>query len=192
MKRNKSTILVIAAVAMLGAACGTDPGANNAAMNTANMNRGNMMTNNANMMNNNANMANTNMANANANMGPGATTTVAAIKENPDNWAGKTVTVVADLEEVWGPRAFSLDEDAPLRGGIDNDMIVVGAKTGSLANVDDTWRNNKVRVTGTVRRFALVEIEREIGWDLDPKIEAELEDREAIIVASNIERLPQN
>lgn len=129
------------------------------------------------------------MANANA-LPPGATTTVAAIQDNTDAWVGKTVTVVADVEEVWGPRAFTLDEDAPAAGGIDNDIAVISPKAGSLANIDDQWRNNKVKVSGVVHRFVVAEIEREIGWDLDPQIETEIEARRPVIIAKSVERVP--
>jgi hypothetical protein len=50
------------------------------------------------------------------------TVSVADIAGEPDKYMGQTVTVVADVEEVHSPRAFSLDEDAPLEGGIDNDL----------------------------------------------------------------------
>lgn len=131
------------------------------------------------------------MASTNSNSLPdGATTTVAAIQDDTDAWVGKTVTVVADVEEVWGPRAFSLDEDSMTTGGIDNDIAVLSPKAGSLANIDDQWRNNKVKVTGVVHRFVVVEIEKELGWDLDPKIETEIEVRKPVIIATAIERVP--
>ncbi|MGH9220375.1 MAG: hypothetical protein ACRD1W_13800, partial [Vicinamibacterales bacterium] len=49
------------------------------------------------------------------------TVRVADIAGQPDKYLGQTVTVVADVEEVHSPRAFSLDEDSPAAGGIDND-----------------------------------------------------------------------
>jgi hypothetical protein len=114
---------------------------------------------------------------------------VADITGNPNNYIGQTVTVVADLEEVRGPRAFKLDEDAPLAGGIDKDLWVLGPQTANLANIDDQWLNNKVRVTGVVRRFMVAEIEREIGWDLDPKIEVDLGRTQAVLIANSVERV---
>ncbi len=114
---------------------------------------------------------------------------VADITGNWTNYDGRTVTVVADVEEVLGPRAFTLDEDAPLAGGIDNDLLVLSPRAGSLANIDDQWLNNKVRVTGTVRRFATVDIEREIGWDLDRQLEAEYEGKKPVLIASSVERV---
>jgi hypothetical protein len=119
----------------------------------------------------------------------GGEVTVGTITGDLNNYLGKTVTVVADVQEVLSRRAFTLDEDDALAGGIDNDMLVLSPQAGNLKPVEDDWTKNKVRVTGTVRGIAVVEIEREIGWDLDPKIVAELEDVKAVLVASSVERL---
>lgn len=116
---------------------------------------------------------------------------VADIVGEPNRYLGQTVTVVADVEEVHSPYAFSLDEDSPLTGGVDNDLVVLSPKAANLSNIDDQWLNNKVRVTGEVGRMELVEIEREIGWDLDPQIEAELEKATAVIIAQSIQRIEQ-
>lgn len=113
---------------------------------------------------------------------------LATIAAEPDKYIGQTVTVVADVEEVFGPNAFALDEDAFVRGGVDNDVLVVSKQAGSLGNIDDQWLNNKVRVTGTVARMNLVEVEREVGWDLNPEIEVELEKSGAVLIASSVTR----
>jgi hypothetical protein len=120
---------------------------------------------------------------------PAGNVTVADITGSLTNYAGRTVTVVADVEEVLGPRAFKLDEDNALAGGIDNDMLVLSPKAGALANFDDQWLNNKVRVTGAVHRAVVIDIEREIGWDLDPDIEAELQEVKAVLVATAVEKV---
>lgn len=117
------------------------------------------------------------------------TTPVADIVSEPNSYFGREVTVVADVEEVFGPYAFALDEDAPLRGGIDRDMLVLTRKSTNLADIDDQWLMNKVRVTGTIGRISVVEIEREIGWDLDPELEVELEGAGAVLIAQSVERV---
>lgn len=124
-----------------------------------------------------------------AEVGEEGAVRVADIVGEPDQFVGRTVTVEADVEEVFGPRAFALDEDAPLAGGIDNDLLVLGKEGQALAGIDDQWRDNKVRVTGTVARAQLIEIEREIGWDLDPQVEAELEDESPVLIAESVERV---
>jgi hypothetical protein len=115
--------------------------------------------------------------------------TIAEIADDPAKYEGKTVTVVSEVDEVLAPRAFKMDEDALAAGGIDNDLIVLSAKAGSRADIDDQWLNDKVRVTGKVHRGAVVDIEREIGWDLDPAIEVELEEERPVLIAESIERV---
>lgn len=117
------------------------------------------------------------------------TTRVADIAGEPDKYLGQTVTVVADVEEVHSPRAFSLDEDSPAAGGIDNDLLVLYSNSDSLRDIDDQWLNNKVRVTGKVGKFTIVEIERELGWDLQPQLEAEVEGKKAVLIASSVQRI---
>jgi hypothetical protein len=117
------------------------------------------------------------------------TARVADIAGEPDRYMGQTVTVVADVEEVHSPRAFSLDEDSPAAGGIDNDLLVLSPSAGSLADIDDQWLNNKVRVTGKVGKMAIVEIERELGWDLQPELEAEVERAKAVLIATSVQRV---
>lgn len=120
---------------------------------------------------------------------PEGTVRVADIQDDPSKFVGQTVTVVADVEEVHSPRAFSLDEDSPAAGGIDNDLMVLSPQSGNLRDIDDQWLNNKVRVTGTVGLVNVVEIEREIGWDLTPELEAEVGRAKAVIIARTVERV---
>ncbi len=76
----------------------------------------------------------------------------------------------------------------PVAGGIDNDLIVAYPQSASLAAIDDRWLNNKVRVTGTVRRLTMVELERELGRNLTTELEAEIRTR-PILVARSVERV---
>ena len=99
------------------------------------------------------------------------------------------MTIEADLEEVLSSYAFTLDEDAPAAGGIDNELMVFSPKSAHLAGVDDQWLNNRVRVTGKVGRMSVVEVERETGWDLDPKIETELQTVRPVLIATSVERI---
>ena len=177
--RGKIVAALISGIVLLSFMAGCtreDPGATNRVAN------GNI----ANANNANANVANTNIESP---AGSPAGVSLGTITGDLNNYLGRTVTVEADVQEVFGPRAFTLDEDDALAGGIDNDVLVVGTQTGNLERVEDNWLRNKVRVTGTVRGLALVDLEREIGWDLDRQIEAELEDVKAVIVASSVQRL---
>jgi hypothetical protein len=118
----------------------------------------------------------------------GTNVSVADIASNWTNYDGKTVTVIADVEEVLGPRAFTLDEDDSLRND-DDDLLVLSPKAGALADIDDQWLDNKVRVTGVVHRFVAADIEREVGWDLGPRLKAEYEGKKPVLIATSVERV---
>ena len=119
----------------------------------------------------------------------GQTTRVADITGNPDNYIGQTVTVISDIDAVRGPHMFKLDDEAPMAGGIDNDLWVLSPQAANLANLDNQWLNNRVRVTGVVRRFMANDIEREIGWKLDQNARTDLENAKDVLIASSIERV---
>ena len=118
------------------------------------------------------------------------TVSVADITTDWSKYGGKTLTVVADIEEVRGPRAFTLDEDSPLHGGIDNDLLVLTPLALAIRDLDDQWLRNKVRVTGVVHRFVAADVERLIGWDVDQRLEAEYEGKRPVLIASTVERVP--
>ncbi len=84
------------------------------------------------------------------------------------------------VEEVIGPNAFTLDEDAPLAGGIDNDLLVVSAQE-NLPFINDELGDQEVRVRGTVRAFDLAAFEEEVGFDLDDNLFADWAGRPAIV-----------
>ena len=108
---------------------------------------------------------------------------------NVDRYAGQEITIRGEVDEVLSPMAFAMDEDAPLAAGIDNDLLVFFPKASALADLDDQWLNDEVRVTGTVSKMTVVEVEREVGWDLDPKIEAAVEKKGPILIAKKVERI---
>jgi hypothetical protein len=113
---------------------------------------------------------------------------VADITGDPDKFIGMTVTVEADVDEVLSPYAFELDEDSPLAGGIDNDLIVAWPKSLNLAPLDNRWLHNKVRVTGMVNRLTIVELQKELDRDLTPQLKAKVKDK-PILVARSVERV---
>lgn len=111
------------------------------------------------------------------------------VVKNADRYIGQEITVVGEVDEVLSPMAFALDEDATLQAGIDNDLLVFYPKSAMLADLDDKWLNDEVRVTGTVGKMTVVEIERELGWDLDAKLEAEVEKQGPVLIAKRVERV---
>ena len=111
------------------------------------------------------------------------------VVKNMDKYVGQEVTVVGEVDEVLSPQAFALDEDAILEAGIDNDLLVFYPKSSELAPLDDAWLNDSVRVTGTIGKMTVMEIEREIGWALEPKIEVEIEKKGLVLIAKRVERV---
>lgn len=108
--------------------------------------------------------------------------TARQVIENPSAYVGKTVTVSGDVEEIWGPRAFNMDSGVTV-----GELLVVGrepfpqvAATGNRAYVI----NDIATVTGVVRMLVTADIEREIGWDLDPQIETEFNAKPVLIAQS--------
>jgi hypothetical protein len=123
-------------------------------------------------------------------MAAGATNRVADILSDPNAFLGKTVTVVSDVEDVYGPRAFTLDveyEDSYGAKNSEEDLLTLIPKVGGFPSVDAQWKDRKARVTGVVQRMEQ-SIEREIGWVLPQRLKSEYRGKPVLIVRS-IERL---
>lgn len=106
----------------------------------------------------------------------GATLTVAEVVGNLDELSGKAVAVRGSVQQTLGSRAVVLDEDAPLAGGIDSDLLVLSATESITVTEDDL-----VRAIGTVRTFDLPAIEQELGADLDDTLFAPYADTPVIV-----------
>ncbi|HXG84058.1 MAG TPA: hypothetical protein VNI84_08525 [Pyrinomonadaceae bacterium] len=105
--------------------------------------------------------------------------TARQVIENPSQYVGKTVTVSGDVEEIWNPRAFNMDSGLSV-----GELLVIGREpfpqipqAGNRAYVI----SDVATVTGVVRMLVTAEVEREIGWDLDPRIEAEFNAKPVLI-----------
>lgn len=123
----------------------------------------------------------------------GATHRVADITGDPKAFIGKTVTVVAEIDEIYGPRAFTLDvEDEDSSGAkiSGKDLLTLVPKVGGFPNVDAQWKDGKARVTGVVQRMEPKSIEREIGWVMPSSLKSRFKGRPALIVRS-VERLAE-
>ncbi|HXG85051.1 MAG TPA: hypothetical protein VNI84_13605 [Pyrinomonadaceae bacterium] len=109
--------------------------------------------------------------------------TARQVIENPTAYVGKTVTVSGDVEEIWNPRAFNMDSGLTV-----GELLVVGREP--FPNVPDKGANTAylvsdvATVTGVVRMLVTADVEREIGWDLDPRIEAEFNAKPVLIAQS--------
>lgn len=85
------------------------------------------------------------------------------LAKDPGKFYGKTVTVKAEVEKVVDNHAFTLDEDALLAG---SDVLVLVPK--GLANL--VRKDDKVIVTGEVRRYVVADLDRDYDWFEDGKI----------------------
>lgn len=102
------------------------------------------------------------------------------ISSNPENFIGQTVTVRGDVDEIDTSRDTFLMDDGRFLGG---DGILVINSTGAPFGIPDA-DDMRVQVTGEVRQFRRDEISSEFGFDLDPEVYSEYEDKPAIIAES--------
>lgn len=79
------------------------------------------------------------------------------------DYYGKTVTVSAEVENVYDSRSFTLDEDSVFAGP-DVLVLVPAGMTSDLRH------DQKVMVTGVVRQYVTSELERDFDWFKDGKI----------------------
>ena len=111
--------------------------------------------------------------------------TVDKVKEAPAAYYGKKLTLTGEVDSPHADmREFTLEGS---EGIFDNDIRVLTkspVKMGGAPLAED----QRVIVTGTVRRFTTAEVEREVGWDLSPELEVELRDK-PVLVAEEIRRV---
>ncbi len=93
--------------------------------------------------------------------------------DNPREFYGRTVTVTGEIDDIVAPTAFTIGP-----GGL---LLVSSAPASATPDLSES---QTVQVTGTVRRFDLVELERETGADLQDELFAGWEGRPAIVASS--------
>ena len=102
------------------------------------------------------------------------------LEDNARKYMGQTVSVDAEVEDVFGPRVFTIDE--PNWGDLEGETLVF-MPTNLAAFVNE---NDRVTITGTVKPFLRAEIEREWGWlGFDRELEVDLA-KKPVLVASRI------
>ncbi len=107
------------------------------------------------------------------------------VKDDPARFYGKRVTLTGEVEDVGrGGRAFKLEGNDWLFPGEIRVLTRSPVAMGGAALSDD----DEVVVTGTVRRFVVADVERDLGWDLDSEVEVELRDK-PVLVADEIRRI---
>jgi hypothetical protein len=101
------------------------------------------------------------------------------ITDDPYAFLGRTVSVRGEVDDVLGPRAFTLSTG----GWFARDILVVSDE--GLGRLDASLTSDsEVQVTGPVRLFSRVAFERDFGVDLDDRAFADWEGRPAIFARS--------
>jgi hypothetical protein len=98
-----------------------------------------------------------------ANDKAAGTISAGKLAKNAKDYYGKTVTVKAEVEDVLDSNMFTLDEDALLAG---SDVLVIVPRGVAATLAHD----QKVMVTGTVRRFVKADLDRDYDWFDDGKL----------------------
>lgn len=109
---------------------------------------------------------------------PLPTTDVDQVKEHPAWYYDKKVRVTGEIDEVYSDQAFRLEGTG---WAFDDDIVVLMKKPLDAASHTSYAKNDELIVTGTVRRFVVADVERDLGWDLTPEIEIKLKERPVLI-----------
>jgi hypothetical protein len=110
----------------------------------------------------------------------GTKVTIDRLEDEASRYIGQKVSVDAEVEDVYGPRLFTIDE--PDWGDLEGEIFVFMPAAAAVA-VDE---NDRITVTGTVRPFVLADVEREWGWsDLNQDVLLRLQ-RRPVLIAERI------
>ena len=102
------------------------------------------------------------------------------LEDRPSSYIGQKVSVDGEVDQVLGPRLFTLDEPdwADLEGEL---LVYMPAPLAALVR-----DNDRVTVSGTVKSFVKADIDREWGWlTLSPEVEIDFS-KKPVIVADRI------
>lgn len=106
---------------------------------------------------------------------------VETLLDEKDKLANQKVSVKGEVEDKIDSKSFVLEG-----GGIVSDQIVVLMSPQAREKAKNIKENEKLTVVGTVKAVPLVKIREDFSWDLDPKLEVELEDENVFLVAEDI------
>ncbi len=102
----------------------------------------------------------------------------------PDEYVGVPVTVRGQVDESIGTRGVKVESV----GTFDKKLLVVSRHTligvGGGPGESIFKKNEKVQVTGTVQKFSIQEVEKQIGVDLDDSKYREYQGQPVIIAES--------
>jgi hypothetical protein len=111
---------------------------------------------------------------------PEPTTEVDDIEDEPRRFYGRVVTLAGEIESVRSNSVFELEGDDWLFP----DELLVVTKSPVRLGANDELDDMDVIVTGKIVPMVVAEVERELGWDLEPQIEAEFENKPVLIATS--------
>ena len=92
---------------------------------------------------------------------------VTSVVQRPDRFIGERTTVIGRVEDIMSAKSFTVTDDSAT-------LLVLNVSTIPAIddNHDGVVRNEDVKVTGVVRRFATEEIEQLVGDLLDARYES--------------------
>jgi hypothetical protein len=104
------------------------------------------------------------------------------ITENPQRFYGRTLASTGEVERVYGPNVFSLNDEEFFGGGQDLLVLVANRQEAQTPIRED----ETVAVTGVLRPFVVAELEREYDFNWDEgvvrQLEAEYKTRPVLVV----------
>lgn len=106
---------------------------------------------------------------------------IEAVKEG-EVAAGSPMNVTGEVDSKLSAKAFKLEAVNELWG----DEVLVLSKQD--INIEE---GSKVKVDGTVQKLVVADMERELGWDLEPKLEVEYSAKN-VIVADSVTSVPDS
>lgn len=116
---------------------------------------------------------------------PAPSTTVDTVKEHPQWYFDKHVRVTGEVDEIYSDRAFRLEGTG---WAFNDDITVLMKKPMDAASGGALKQDDELIVDGTVRRFVVADVERDLGWDLSPEIEIKLKER-PVLVANTVRKV---
>jgi hypothetical protein len=110
----------------------------------------------------------------------GLKVSVGDLEEHPTRYIGQTINVTGEVDDVFGPRLFKIDE--PNWADLDGEILVfLPTNLAALVRKDD-----RVTVTGTMKQFPQSQVDRELGWlESAPQDNARLASR-PVLMASRV------
>lgn len=104
--------------------------------------------------------------------------TLERVAEQPNQYLGKQVTIMGVVDDVHSARAFEVENDSGIV--FDKELLVLSKSAVDL-NGTPVREDDELFITGTVMKLVTTEVERELGWDLQPELEVEWSDKPVLV-----------